>query len=136
MVERKAKAIVIACNTATGTAIAGLQSRFPLPAIGIAAAVKPAVGKTARDLRHRPELLPPDPGHGTERFWIGGDPAEAKPAISQLWKADVEMQRLPGHYRRTHGTSMAADAGRNSECISRFSTTGKEDRPDSASCLL
>jgi glutamate racemase len=47
LVERNAKAIVVACNTATGAAIATLRSRFSLPIVGIEPAVKPAVGKTA-----------------------------------------------------------------------------------------
>ncbi len=47
LLDRKAKAIVVACNTATGAAIATLRSRFSLPIIGIEPAVKPAVGKTA-----------------------------------------------------------------------------------------
>ena len=47
LLDRKAKAIVVACNTATGTAIAALRARFSLPIVGIEPAVKPAVGKTA-----------------------------------------------------------------------------------------
>lgn len=47
LVDRKAKAIVVACNTATGAAIATLRSRFSVPIVGIEPAVKPAVGKTA-----------------------------------------------------------------------------------------
>jgi glutamate racemase len=47
LVDRKAKAIVVACNTATGAAITTLRSRFSVPIIGIEPAVKPAVGKTA-----------------------------------------------------------------------------------------
>jgi glutamate racemase len=47
LVGREAKAIVVACNTATGAAIATLRSRFSVPIIGIEPAVKPAVGKTA-----------------------------------------------------------------------------------------
>lgn len=47
LINRKAKAIVVACNTATGAAIATLRSRFSLPIVGIEPAVKPAVGKTA-----------------------------------------------------------------------------------------
>ncbi len=47
LLDRKAKAIVVACNTATGAAIATLRSRFSVPIVGIEPAVKPAVGKTA-----------------------------------------------------------------------------------------
>lgn len=37
------KAIVIACNTATSAAIAGLRARYTLPIVGMEPAVKPAV---------------------------------------------------------------------------------------------
>ena len=47
LVGRNAKAIVVACNTATGAAITTLRSRFSVPIIGIEPAVKPAVEKTA-----------------------------------------------------------------------------------------
>ena len=50
LLGRKAKAIVVACNTATGAAIAELRSRFEVPIVGIEPAVKPAVGKTASGL--------------------------------------------------------------------------------------
>ena len=43
----KAKAVVVACNTATGAAITTLRSRFSVPIVGIEPAVKPAVEKTA-----------------------------------------------------------------------------------------
>ncbi len=46
LVGRNAKAIVVACNTATGAAIMTLRSRFSVPIVGIEPAVKPAVGKT------------------------------------------------------------------------------------------
>jgi glutamate racemase len=46
LVDRKAKAIVVACNTATGAAITTLRSRFSVPIIRIEPAIKPAVGKT------------------------------------------------------------------------------------------
>lgn len=42
MVERGAEAVVIACNTATGAAIAELREEFPIPFIGMEPAVKPA----------------------------------------------------------------------------------------------
>ena len=211
LVDRKAKAIVVACNTATGAAIATLRSRFPLPIIGIEPAVKPAVGKTlsgivavlatsgtlssdkfakllarfgdeadiliqpcdglveqvetgelhgekaraliakyvlpplergadtiilgcthyaflaplireiagpdvyivdpaaaiAHELRRRLEdntLLSPDLRSGKEQFWTSGAPDDVKPIISKLWKADVEVGRLPECYRRSDQT--------------------------------
>jgi glutamate racemase len=45
-IEQGAKAVVVACNTATGTAIESLRARWPLPIIGIEPAIKPAVAAT------------------------------------------------------------------------------------------
>lgn len=43
LLEQGAKAIVVACNTATGAAIAGLREKYPdLPIIGMEPAIKPA----------------------------------------------------------------------------------------------
>jgi glutamate racemase len=41
-----AKAIVVACNTATGAAIAALRARFEIPIVGMEPAIKPAAGTT------------------------------------------------------------------------------------------
>lgn len=46
LLERGAKAVVVACNTATAAAIARLRARSPVPIIGIEPAVKPAVAET------------------------------------------------------------------------------------------
>ena len=46
LVGESAKAIVVACNTATGVAIDTLRSRFAVPVVGIEPAVKPATLKT------------------------------------------------------------------------------------------
>ena len=43
---RGAKAIVVACNTATAAAITSLRARFDIPIIGIEPALKPAVTMT------------------------------------------------------------------------------------------
>lgn len=42
LLARGAKALVLACNTATAAAVADLRSRYPLPIIGMEPAVKPA----------------------------------------------------------------------------------------------
>ena len=42
LLERDADAIVVACNTATGAAIATLRAEFPVPFVGMEPAVKPA----------------------------------------------------------------------------------------------
>jgi glutamate racemase len=46
LVEQGAKAIVIACNTATAAAAAALREEFPLPIVGMEPAVKPAAAAT------------------------------------------------------------------------------------------
>ncbi|NOT11468.1 MAG: glutamate racemase [Methylococcaceae bacterium] len=46
LISRQAKAIVVACNTATGVAVASLRARFSLPIIAMEPAVKPAVANT------------------------------------------------------------------------------------------
>lgn len=46
LVAQGAKALVVACNTATAAAIGMLRARFSLPVIGMEPAVKPAVAAT------------------------------------------------------------------------------------------
>jgi len=46
LLSRHAKAVVVACNTATGAAIATLRAKFPVPIIAIEPAVKPAAAST------------------------------------------------------------------------------------------
>jgi glutamate racemase len=46
LVSQHAKAIVVACNTATGVAIKALRATFPLPIIAMEPAVKPAAAHT------------------------------------------------------------------------------------------
>ncbi len=46
LVGQDAKALVVACNTATSAAIASLRRRFDLPIVGMEPAVKPAVEAT------------------------------------------------------------------------------------------
>jgi glutamate racemase len=46
LLEREAKAIVVACNTATGVAVDDLRARFALPIVAMEPAVKPAVTRT------------------------------------------------------------------------------------------
>jgi len=44
--ERRVKAIVVACNTVTGVAIEKLRARCPVPVVAIEPAIKPAAGMT------------------------------------------------------------------------------------------
>jgi glutamate racemase len=46
LVSQNAKAIVVACNTATSAAIATLRAKFPVPIIAMEPAVKPAAAHT------------------------------------------------------------------------------------------
>jgi glutamate racemase len=46
LLEKRVKAVVVACNTATVTAIATLRSMFPVPFIGIEPGVRPALNAT------------------------------------------------------------------------------------------
>jgi glutamate racemase len=46
LIERGVKAVVVACNTATGAAVEVLRQAFSLPIVGIEPAVKPAAAAT------------------------------------------------------------------------------------------
>ena len=46
LVSQDAKAIVVACNTATAVAVESLRARFALPIVAIEPAVKPAASRT------------------------------------------------------------------------------------------
>jgi glutamate racemase len=46
LLQQSAKAIVVACNTATSAAVAALRARFRVPIIAMEPAVKPAVAQT------------------------------------------------------------------------------------------
>lgn len=46
LVERGAKAIVVACNTATAAAVEPLRARFAVPVVGMEPAVRPAAAQT------------------------------------------------------------------------------------------
>ncbi len=46
MLQRGAKALVVACNTATAAAVAALRSAYPVPIVGMEPGVKPAAQLT------------------------------------------------------------------------------------------
>ncbi|MGA7751163.1 MAG: glutamate racemase [Gallionella sp.] len=46
LISRRAKAIVVACNTATGVAIQMLRARFSIPIVAMEPAIKPAAAHT------------------------------------------------------------------------------------------
>jgi glutamate racemase len=46
LLSRNAKAIVVACNTATGAAVATIRARFSVPVVAMEPAIKPAAATT------------------------------------------------------------------------------------------
>lgn len=46
LAARGAKAVVVACNTATGVSVDGIRARWSIPIVGIEPAIKPAVATT------------------------------------------------------------------------------------------
>jgi len=46
LLEQGAKAVVVACNTATGAAARLLRARYPVPIVAMEPAIKPAVART------------------------------------------------------------------------------------------
>src|SRR3954464_8152896 len=46
LIDQGAKAVVVACNTATGIAVEDLRARFHVPIVAVEPAVKPAASRT------------------------------------------------------------------------------------------
>lgn len=46
LLNLQAKAIVVACNTATGAAVATIRSRYPIPIVAMEPAIKPAAAQS------------------------------------------------------------------------------------------
>lgn len=65
LVRRGAKAVVVACNTATGAALEALRATFSVPIVGLEPAVKPAV---ARSRNGRVGVMATTTTLKTERF--------------------------------------------------------------------
>ena len=65
LVQRGAKAIVVACNTATGAALEMLRATYSLPIVGLEPAVKPAV---AASFNRRVGVMATAATLRTERF--------------------------------------------------------------------
>jgi glutamate racemase len=71
LLEREGvKAVVVACNTATGVAVEALRARFAIPIVAIEPAVKPAA---ARTVRASSALLAATQTLASERFSTGRD---------------------------------------------------------------
>jgi glutamate racemase len=101
LLERKADIIVLGCT----------HYPFLAPLIqeiaGSGVAVIDSAAAVARELRRRLEqdnLLANDARTGTEYFWTSGTLDNAKPLVSQLWQAEVQVSVLPVY---------AVDVGRN-----------------------
>ncbi len=60
LLEQPVKAIVVACNTATGIAVEALRARWSLPFVAIEPAVKPAAAATKTGHRRRARDPPDD----------------------------------------------------------------------------
>ena len=51
LINQQAKAVVVACNTATGIAIDSLRRQFTIPLVAIEPAVKPAAAKARTPIK-------------------------------------------------------------------------------------
>lgn len=115
MVADGAKALVIACNTATSAAAPRLRAAYPeLPIVGVEPALKPAVlhGGTGRILVMATEVtLALDKFHRLEERW--GEGAEVEPVAcvglaGRIERGDLDapdvlelIEHLVGRYRGT-----------------------------------
>lgn len=85
LVDRGAKALVVACNTASSVAVDQLRQRLPLPIVAIEPAVRPAVG-----LLDAPDA-PPD----AKALVIATEAMLASPRMrARLQELDVERRFL------------------------------------------
>jgi glutamate racemase len=102
LVDQGAKAIVVACNTATGAAIATLRSRFAVPIVAMEPAVKPAVERTQSGvvgvLATRRTLLSGNFAKLVERFGAG---------------ASILAQPCPGLVERVETGDLSGDTTRS-----------------------
>ena len=101
LVQNGAKAVVIACNTATGVAAEPLRARFDIPIVAIEPAVKPAASRT------RSRVVGVLATSGTL----------SSPNVSKLlasYGSDVEfvIQPCPGLADRVENGELASDATR------------------------
>jgi glutamate racemase len=109
LVSESAKAIVVACNTATGILTKGADTlvlgctHYPFLIPVIRTIVGPSVtiidpsAAVARELRRRlqmSELLSRGVQPGSERFWTSGSLAKVQSVVARLWTNDVDVQRV------------------------------------------
>ena len=84
LLERGAKAIVVACNTASAAALEALRAEFDVPIVGVEPAVKPAAAATRN---RRIGVLATEATLAAERF----------DRLMASYAADVEVVSQPGH---------------------------------------
>ena len=101
LLQRGAKAIVVACNTATTVAIAALRTRFTVPVVGMEPAVKPAAIESRSGrvgvLATRGTLASDKFASLLARFSVG---------------VDVQVQPCPGLVERVERGALADDQTR------------------------
>src|SRR5258708_30185021 len=82
LLQQGAKAIVVACNTATAAAIDAMRAWLPIPCVGVEPAVKPAVAATRRGVG-RALATPATPASGRHgslgKRFAAGVPIRARP---------------------------------------------------------
>ena len=100
LLDRGADTIVLGCTHYPFLAplIQDIAQAYNSPSHYTPPLVIDSAAAVARQLRRRLEvgnLLADEDETGTECFWTSGTPNKAKPLVSQLWKADVEVYSLP-----------------------------------------
>ena len=102
LLKRDAKALVVACNTATGAAARLLRERYPVPVIAMEPAVKPAVA------RSRSGVV----GVLATRQTLASDKFAALLASHEGTQAQVLAQACPGLVERVEAGDLEGDETR------------------------
>jgi glutamate racemase len=99
LIDQRAKAIVVACNTATGVAVEALRERWSLPFVAIEPAVKPAAAATKSGivgvLATRQTIASPRFARLAET-WANGARILTQPCpglVEQIERGDLESPR-------------------------------------------
>lgn len=102
LIARQAKALVVACNTATGVAVETLRQRFPVPIIGIEPAIKPAVALTTSGVIG---VLATSQTLASQKFRT----------LVDAWRGQTEvlLQACPGLVEQIEKGDLASDATRS-----------------------
>jgi glutamate racemase len=99
LIDQHVKAIVVACNTATGVAVEALRARWPLPFVAIEPAVKPAAAATRTGivgvLATRQTIASPRFAHLAET-WANGARILAQPCpglVEQIERGELTTRK-------------------------------------------